>query len=296
MKLATSDDQQPTDQQMSVEERWRKHRLRQIAAFVTLPGLVIGTASIAAAYSAGLFSPKPVASCHPTIVPAPARGSFTIQVLNATGKDGRATTVGHDLTRRSFKVKGVANAPESLLVRDPAVVYHGAKGLDAALLVASQIKGATLFDDGRAGAGVDLVLGLAYTNLVAVPPAPPPTPRQIKLNVYNTTYKTGLAKVVADKLLARGFHIGEVANDPLRTMQTGTAGIRYGQDGDAAAKVVAEQVPSAHLVLDKRTDKSVDLVIGNAYKELVPLSQLPPPPPTPPKVTPTVSRPCTPSH
>jgi hypothetical protein len=36
----------------------------------------------------------------------------------------------------------------------------------------------------------------------------------------------------------------------------------------------------------------VDLVIGNAFTELVPLSQVPPLPPRPTQETPTVARPC----
>ena len=50
----------------------------------------------------------------------------------------------------------------------------------------------------------------------------------------------------------------------------GTALIRYGEEGDLAAKIVAQHVPGATLRKDGRAGTSVDVVIGNAYTALVP--------------------------
>ena len=64
------------DENLSPTQVWRKHRLRQIMLFVTIPGVLLGTASITAAYSSGLMSPAPPKpACTPTVVPAPARAS-----------------------------------------------------------------------------------------------------------------------------------------------------------------------------------------------------------------------------
>ena len=101
---------------------WRTHRLRQVMLFVTIPGVLLGTASITAAYSAGLMTaPASARSCHPVVVPAPARASFTVNVLNATGRDGVAAQVAAGLAKRTFTVDGISNAPESWYVTQTAV-------------------------------------------------------------------------------------------------------------------------------------------------------------------------------
>ena len=289
----TDEDRAAVDDDRTAREVWRKHRLRQILLFVTVPGVLLGTASITAAYSAGLMTPpKPKPACTPQVVPAPARGSFTVNVMNATGRSGVAAEVAAGYGKRQFKVGGISNAPDSWYVTQAAVVHYGPAGLDQALLAAQQIPGAKLFEDVRSGTSVDVVVGLGYKGLVPLPPRLKPIPSEVPVNVYNTTYKTGLAKVVANELKGRGFKVKDVSNDPLRTMQLGTAVIRYGELGDLNAALLAEHVPGAELVKDARTDPSVDLVIGNKYEALVPSAEVPPLPPRPRAVTPTVARPC----
>ena len=273
---------------------WRKHRLRQVMLFVTIPGVLLGTASMTAAYSAGWMTPAPPKpACTPVVVPAPARGSFTVNVMNATGRNGVAGQVAAGLGKRKFEIRGISNAPESWYVTQPAVVHHGPAGLDQALLTASQIPGAKLFADSRKGTSVDVVVGLGYQQLVPLPPRLEPIPSEVNVNVYNTTYRTGLAKTVADAVTARGFGVKDVSNDPLRTMQLGTAVIRHGEQGDLAAALLKGHVPGAQLVKDDRQDATLDLVIGNAYTGLTPTADVPPLPPRPKQPTPTVARPCT---
>ena len=281
------------DEDLTPTQLWRKHRMRQVMLFVTIPGVLLGTASITAAYSAGWMSPPPPKpACTPVVVPAPARGSFTVNVMNATGRQGVAAEVAVGLAKRKFTVGGISNAPESWYVTQTAVVHHGPKGLDEALLAASQIPGAKLFADTRTGTSVDVVVGLGYQQLVAIPARLKPIPSEVKVNVYNTTYKTGLAKTVADAVAARGFKVKDVSNDPLRTLQMGTAVIRYGEEGDLAATLLQGHVPGAQLVKDDRLGAGVDLVIGNAFTELTPVADVPPLPPRPTQAVPTVARPC----
>ena len=135
-------------------------------------------------------------------------------------------------------------------------------------------------------------MGLGYQQLVAIPERLKPIPSEVKVNVYNTTYKTGLAKVVADAVAARGFKVKDVSNDPLRTMQMGTAVIRFGPEGDLAAALLQGHVPGAQLVKDDRLGTGVDLVIGNAFTALTRSPEVPPLPPRPKQPIPTVSRPC----
>lgn len=281
------------DEELTPTERWRTHRMRQIILFVTVPGVLLGTASLTAAYSAGWMTPHPPPkACAPQIVRAPERGSFTVNVMNATGKDGVASEVAAGLTKRKFSVGGISNAPEAWYVTPSAVIHHGKAGLDQALLVASVIPGAKLFDDDRAGSSVDVVIGIGYAKLTPLPARFKPIPSEVKVNVYNTTYKPGMAKVVADQLKARGFAIKDVSNDPLRTLQLGTAIIRYGPDGDLAAALLQEHVPGSQLVQDGRAGTGVDLVLGNAYTALTDPAQIPPLPPRPKPTVATVARPC----
>lgn len=154
-------DDKPTPGQL-----WRHHRWRQVMLFVTVPGVLLGTASMTAAYSAGLMSPdEPAPVCRPVVAPAPARASFTVDVMNATGRNGIAAQVAAGLVERGFSVDGIGNAPESWYVTQTAIVRHGPAGLDQALLTASQIPGAKLFADARQGTSVDVVVGLAYEPL-----------------------------------------------------------------------------------------------------------------------------------
>jgi hypothetical protein len=272
---------------------WRKHRLRQAMLFVTVPGVLLGTASITAAYSSGWMSPPPPKpACTPMVVPAPARGSFTVNVLNATGVDGKAAEVAAGLAKRKFRIGGISNAPDSWYVTQSAVVHYGAQGLDQALLTAEQIPGAKLFEDVRNGTAVDVVVGLGYKDMVPIPPRLKPIPSEVSVNVYNTTYKTGLAKTVADAVKARGFKVKDVSNDPQQTMQLGTAVIRYGEEGDLAAALLKQHVPGAELVRDDRTGPRIDLVIGSAFTDLVPVAAVPALPERPKSVVPTVARPC----
>jgi hypothetical protein len=45
------------DEKLTPTQAWRKHRLRQILLFVTIPGVLLGTASITAAYSSRQGAP-----------------------------------------------------------------------------------------------------------------------------------------------------------------------------------------------------------------------------------------------
>ena len=120
-----------------------------------------------------------------------------------------------------------------------------------------------------------------------------PIPSEVKVNVYNTTYKTGLAKTVADAVAARGFKVKDVSNDPLRTMQLGTAVIRYGEDGDLAAALLKGTSRAPSWSRTTARGSRLDLVIGNAYTEpdaRSPTSRRCPPDPS--RRSPTVARPC----
>ncbi|MEU0370781.1 LytR C-terminal domain-containing protein [Streptomyces sp. NPDC006283] len=100
---------------------------------------------------------------------------------------------------------------------------------------------------------------------------PPPLPRQITVNVYNATPRSGLAKTTADELKKRGFRIGKVANAPAAydkkvpgpALLLGPATAREG-----AFRVLGTQVRGYQLKTDTRETADVDLIIGTAFKAL----------------------------
>ena len=195
--------------------------------------------------------PKP--ACQPTVVARPGPGVLHGQRHERHRRKGAAAEVAigpgqAQVHRRRDQQRprapGTSRRPRSCTTDPGAWTRHSS--------TASQIPGAKLFGDTRTGTSVDVVVGLGYKGMVPIPARLKPIPSEVKVNVYNTTYKTGLAKTVADAVAARGFKVKEVSNDPLRTMQLGTAVIRYGEDGDLAAALLQGHVPGAQLVKDNR--------------------------------------------
>ena len=95
------------------------------------------------------------------------------------------------------------------------------------------------------------------------------TPRDVTVNVYNTTDHTGLAASAARSLQKQGFRIATIDNDPLAKTIPGVGEIRHGQGGAAGAVLAAARLPGARLVLDDRMDASVDLVLGAKFRTLI---------------------------
>lgn len=95
-------------------------------------------------------------------------GAVKLRVLNATAREGLASSVAAELRKRGYTVTAVGNDPTS--VPGSAMVRHGAKGAPAAKLIAATVAGATMKNDGRTGTDVDLVLGTKFRALVPVKP------------------------------------------------------------------------------------------------------------------------------
>ncbi|HSN06068.1 MAG TPA: LytR C-terminal domain-containing protein [Candidatus Angelobacter sp.] len=102
----------------------------------------------------------------------------------------------------------------------------------------------------------------------ATPGATLPKPATVTVNVYNATDRAGLARTTAATLKARGFGIGSIANDPLGKSLTDVAEIRYGPNGKDNALLLRYYVAGAVLVLDQRTDRTVDVALGLKYKAI----------------------------
>jgi LytR cell envelope-related transcriptional attenuator len=114
---------------------------------------------------------------------------------------------------------------------------------------------------------------------------PPLAAGQVTVNVYNATNRAGLAAATAKDVKARGYVVGQVANDPLKKKIAAPAEVRFGPNGKAGSELVAKLVEGAVPTQDTRADASVDLVIGNGFKALVAAA-------TTTTSTPTVANPC----
>lgn len=260
--------------------------------FVTLPAAILGTATMAGSYGMAVMSRPSTSQCVAQAVDAPPRNSFGVRVFNASRVNGQAAEVTKALTERGFRVEETSTI-SALAASSGATIQHGRAGLDQALLLAQQVPGSTLRNDGRAGSGVALVIGDGFGGLVPVPPPVPPRPEKIRVNVYNTTFRSGLAGEAGAELEARGFRVDKTGNDPKGAfLPEDVAVIRHDEDARDAAKVLAQHVPGARLMQVERTSTRLDLVLGNRYATLTPTAQVPPPPPEPPAVKDVVERPC----
>jgi hypothetical protein len=97
----------------------------------------------------------------------------------------------------------------------------------------------------------------------------PLTPREVTINVYNATVRTGLAASVAGSLQRMGFKVATIDNDPLGKSIPGVGEIRHGPSGLEGAMLAAKRLPGANVVQDDRMDASVDIVLGRSYSSLI---------------------------
>lgn len=248
---------------------------------VVAPLVAVVVASVALTACGGDAEPKPDASPScPTALPSPtmkiAPSTIYVNIVNASDTSGLAARTSTQLTWRGYKVLGTSNPsvddPES---SGPAEIRYGDSGRQIALTLATQIKSAKLVKVERADPTVDLVLGNGFG---LVPVSPPPA-KEIKVNVYNTTFRSGLSGEVADQLRGRGFQIGENNNDPRKQfLPNDVALIRHGEQGEPAARRVQLQFKGSRLVQDGRAGTGIDIALGNKYSALVPQAQATPAP------------------
>lgn len=97
-------------------------------------------------------------------------------------------------------------------------------------------------------------------------------PSKVKVNVYNSTTRAGLAKATSEQVANLGFVVGKVANDPLKRKIAGPAEVRFGPNGKAGADLIVAAIgKGATTKQDQRKDATVDLVLGDAFTKLGPL-------------------------
>jgi hypothetical protein len=105
---------------------------------------------------------KPVCT---TATAAPRPADVTVNVYNATTRDGLAKKTAAEVRKRGFLVATVSNDPLQKKVTGTAEVRYGPSGKKDAALVLQLVKGAKGVQDARNDSSVDLVLGARYKAL-----------------------------------------------------------------------------------------------------------------------------------
>lgn len=88
----------------------------------------------------------------------------------------------------------------------------------------------------------------------------------VTVNVYNSTGRIGLAGTTGAAMQKEGFSVAAIDNDPLGKKILGVGEIRHGPSGLEGAQLVAKRMPGAKIVLDDRTDATVDMVVGKKFR------------------------------
>jgi hypothetical protein len=100
-------------------------------------------------------------------IPSLDPSTVTVRVLNASDLAGRAGQVAEALKNRGFTISEVGNDGTSRDVTGAGEVRFGARGRDAARFLSLQQPGIDLFQDTRATATVDLVIGPEWGQLAS---------------------------------------------------------------------------------------------------------------------------------
>ncbi len=94
-------------------------------------------------------------------------GTVAVRVFNATDRAGLAQEVAAQLQQRGFVVEEIDNDRSGREVTGTGEVRHGPRGSDAARYVALYLPGAGSYEDTRADARVDLVVGPDFAALAS---------------------------------------------------------------------------------------------------------------------------------
>jgi hypothetical protein len=110
---------------------------------------------------------------------------------------------------------------------------------------------------------------LLYNALDKISPEPA---TDVKVTVLNASTERGAATQASNQLAQDGLQVGPPANDPLYPKQDMSCRgqIRFGANGESAARTVSLLVPCTQLVRDNRQDATVDLAIGSDFSGVAP--------------------------
>lgn len=145
------------------------------------------------------------------------------------------------------------------------------------LLVAGLLGGAVW--SGVLPSPIDIEINSGAPEATPAPVAPPCPPEgalpvpysEISVNVLNGTETQGLAAGTAATLRSYGIQTGREQNGQ---RYEGVARLTAGPLGVASAYTLAALFSSAEIVLDAREDATVDVLLGMAFEDVLPLEQV----------------------
>jgi LytR cell envelope-related transcriptional attenuator len=149
------------------------YRSRRRRAAITLSATVLllfFAFWYALSYYRASTDPEQTASpaCQTAIAAVKAK-DVTLNVYNATTRNGLAAATAKLLRDRGIRVATVANDPLSKSIKGVAEVRYGRSGAAAAKVVLPLVPGAKRVQDGRPDGTVDIVLGQRFVALAASP-------------------------------------------------------------------------------------------------------------------------------
>ncbi len=117
------------------------------------------------------------------------------------------------------------------------------------------------------------VSAVTATTCTPVPVVSPRAGQRVKaaaitVNVYNAGSISGLAEQTAAALKARGFVIGTVGNDPEGSKYPGYLLVRGAARDLPSVRLVLQQEKGSVFMQVKRSDDSVDAVLGARFRTL----------------------------
>ncbi|MBK6872846.1 MAG: LytR C-terminal domain-containing protein [Kineosporiaceae bacterium] len=178
-RTAVRTDLPTTSEPRGITRRERRQTITFLVFFSVI--VVLGLLALAAYFGKldfGVGSGKPAAlpTC-PSAAPSLQPNAVSVNVYNASSRNGLALATMRDLQKRGFKVPAApANDPMKSKVTTMAVVRHGPTGDVAAKTVAAAVAGEVTFvQDDRTTSDVDLVLGQTF-KLKPIAAAAPGTP------------------------------------------------------------------------------------------------------------------------
>ena len=101
----------------------------------------------------------------------------------------------------------------------------------------------------------------------------PATPNAVQVRVLNASGQVNQATLVASSLQQYGFSkAADPANDPLypKDDMTCYGQIRFGANGESAARTLSIVAPCAQLIRDNRPDAKIDLAVGKKFDDVRP--------------------------
>lgn len=236
-----------------------------VAIALTLPGLVACTTG----NTPGGAGTDGCADTKSTPTMKIALSTIHANVWNAGGKNGQAASIASQLRWRGVHIISTGNDPQNGSAPAHAQIRFGANGKQIALTMAQQIKNATLEQDDRTDPSIDVVIGKKFSLV----PVPPPKPSKVNVNVYNAFVLPRTAAQLASTLRKRDFKVDKVGNDPKAGYYPKNAVvIRYGLQGEPAARRAALQFKHPRMLKDGRKSATVDVVIGSKWKDDVVVS------------------------